>query len=167
MERLAFSNEELTQLLSRASNGEDIQLLLDSISKGGENTELHVTGATDVIDGRKKHPLIGENEELNKQDTFILKAQMNKLAISETSIMYQNQRKAANDIISEFTQDRNTLLVAAQGKTQSGKTGNVFIIMEATDTILMVVPVCRICNYWTFFKRVERADERTTTRDIM
>ena len=40
MERLC-SNEE--QLLSRASNGEDIQLLLDSISRG-ENTELHVTG---------------------------------------------------------------------------------------------------------------------------
>ena len=146
MERLAFSNEELTQLLSRASNGEDIQLLLDSISKGGENTELHVTGATDVIDGRKKHPLIGENEELNKQDTFILKAQMNKLAISETSIMYQNQRKAANDIISEFTQDRNTLLVAAQGKTQSGKTGVMYsLIMEATDTSIDgYVPVMNV-----------------------
>ena len=42
---------------------------------------------------------------------------MNKLAISETSVMYQN-RKVANDITSERTRPQH---VVAQGKTQSGR----------------------------------------------
>ena len=98
------------------------------------------------LGGRKKHQLIGREEEVNREKTFILTAQMNILAIKQLSVVHQNQRKAANDIISEFTQDRNTLLVAAVGKTQSGKTGVMYsLIMEATNTSIDgYVPVTNV-----------------------
>lgn len=115
------------------------------VGRGSQETD-QITEEPYVGSGRKKHQLIGVNEADNRDDEFILKAQMSKLERSAISLRHQNQRKAANDIISEFTQDRNTLLVAAVGKTQSGKTGVMYsLIMEATNTSIDgYVPVTNV-----------------------
>lgn len=92
-----------------------------------------VTDETET--GRVKYSLVGDEAANNKNFAGQLDHQMQVLARTGGSVVHQNQRKAANDIISEFTEDRNTLLVAALGKTQSGKTGVMYsLIMEATNT---------------------------------
>lgn len=122
-----------------------INSLYESFVGRGPQETVQITEEP-YVGGRKKHQLTGDNEADNRDDEFILKAQMSKLERNAISLRHQNQRKAANDIISEFTQDRNTLLVAAVGKTQSGKTGVMYsLIMEATNTSIDgYVPVTNV-----------------------
>lgn len=135
MDTMSITQEQLMDLLARARRGEDPESLAAVASQPDEGRSITppaVIGSDES--GRKKYSLMGDDEQLNLEDTFILKAQMNQLAITNSSVVHQNQRKAANDIISEFTEDRTTLLVAALGKTQSGKTGVMYsLIQESTN----------------------------------
>jgi len=165
MTDISITQEQLTELLNQ---GIDVASLLSKCSShhhgnGPEpepepepesepepepepESEPEPEPDTDVSGGRWKHQLIGDEKEDNEDDEFILKAEMNKLERSGTSLIHHNQRQAANDIISEFTQDRGTLLVLAVGKTQSGKTGVMSsLIMNATNTTIDgYVPVANV-----------------------
>ena len=142
MSDISLSQEQLKALLARAASGEDLISITDSVQQNKEQEQKSM----EPTYGRKQHILIGDDEEDNRDDEWQLRGQMRKLERHAISIRHQNQRKAANDIISEFTQDRNTLLVAAVGKTQSGKTGVMYsLIMEATNTSVDgYVPVANV-----------------------
>lgn len=74
--------------------------------------------------------LEGDDFEDNKDNFGILRHQMKKLQRSKKSIVHVNQRKAAVDIIHEFTKDPSVLMVMALGKTQSGKTGVMYACIQ-------------------------------------
>lgn len=62
----------------------------------------------------------------------ILIQQIQLLAINDIapSIVYENQRKAARDIIFEFVNNPKLLMTMAIGKTQSGKTGVMYACIQ-------------------------------------
>ena len=81
--------------------------------------------------------------EDNEDDFGIFRAQMKPLHRKKISQVFPNQRKASSDIIHKFTRDLRLLMIVAVGKTQSGKTGVMYsIIQEYTmPDVIGYVPV--------------------------
>lgn len=78
--------------------------------------------------------LMGEEFHDNKDDYDEFKVQMNRLARKKISQVFANQNKASSDIIYKFTSNLKLLMILAVGKTQSGKTGVMYsIIQEYTN----------------------------------
>lgn len=87
-----------------------------------------------ILSKRELVKLMGEEFHDNKDDYDEFKVQMNRLARKKISQVFANQNKASSDIIYKFTSNLKLLMILAVGKTQSGKTGVMYsIIQEYTN----------------------------------
>lgn len=74
---------------------------------------------------------LSDNEcEDNQDDLGIFKAQMRPLNRKKISQVFENQKKAGENIINGFIENPELLLTMAVGKTQSGKTGVMYACIQ-------------------------------------
>ena len=78
--------------------------------------------------------LMGDELEDNKDDYCEFRAQMKRLHRKKISQVFPNQKKAASDVIHKFTSNLELLMILAVGKTQSGKTGVMYSIIQEYTT---------------------------------
>jgi hypothetical protein len=96
-----------------------------------------------ILYKRRVVELTGEDLEDNKDDYGEFRAQMKRLHRKKISQVHPNQRKAAADVIHKFTNNPELLMILAVGKTQSGKTGVMYSIIQeyTTPDVSGYVPV--------------------------
>ena len=86
---------------------------------------------TNTLTKRTMHKIDDQLLSENMCHWNILRNQMKLLHIKNISRVFQNQKKAAHEIIHQFSKNDETLMVMAVGLTQSGKTGVMYSIIQA------------------------------------
>jgi transcription antitermination factor NusG len=85
---------------------------------------------TNTLTKRTMHKIDDQLLSENMCHWNILRNQMKLLHIKNISRVFQNQKKAAHEIIHQFSKNDETLMVMAVGLTQSGKTGVMYSIIQ-------------------------------------